>query len=138
MQQASDAALVAARERFFSGHDLPEGLVPAPILRSWQRCAQQGLDASAVIHAEPVTAPELRAFHEQNETLRLLSRSELVSLRTEARLTDSVVILTDAKGLVLPGMPAGSPGMEMPDGRSEPYTVELVARDGSTALYARH
>ena len=44
----------------------------------------------------------------------------------------------DAKGLVLPGMPAGSPGMEMPDGRSEPYTVELVARDGSTALYARH
>ena len=101
MQQASDAALVAARERFFSGHDLPEGLVPAPILRSWQRCAQQGLDASAVIHAEPVTAPELRALHEQNETLRLLSRSELVSLRTEARLTDSVVILTDAKGLVL-------------------------------------
>lgn len=107
MQQASDAALVAARERFFSGHDLPEGLVPAPILRSWQRCAQQGLDASAVIHAEPVTAPELRALHEQNETLRLLSRSELVSLRTEARLTDSVVILTDAKGLVLDT--AGSP-----------------------------
>lgn len=44
----------------------------------------------------------------------------------------------DAKGLVLPGMPAGSPGMEMPDGRSEPYTVELVARDGSTAPFAHH
>jgi hypothetical protein len=44
----------------------------------------------------------------------------------------------DAKGLVLPGMPAGSPGMEMPDGRSEPYTVELVARDGSTTPFARH
>ena len=44
----------------------------------------------------------------------------------------------DAKGLVLPGMPAGSPGMEMPDGRTQPYTVELVARDGTTAAFAHH
>jgi transcriptional regulator of acetoin/glycerol metabolism len=107
MNLASDAALAAAREKFFSGHAPPEGLVPAPILRSWQRCAEQGLDAGSAIRAEPMTAAELRALHEQNETLRLLSRSELVSLRTEAKLTDSVVILTDAKGLVLDT--AGSP-----------------------------
>jgi hypothetical protein len=44
----------------------------------------------------------------------------------------------DAKGLVLPGMPAGSPGMELPDGRTEPYTVELVHRDGSTGAFATH
>ena len=44
----------------------------------------------------------------------------------------------DAKGLLLPGMPAGSPGMEMPDGTTEPYTVELVARDGSTTAFAQH
>ncbi|KKC35920.1 hypothetical protein WH87_15255 [Devosia epidermidihirudinis] len=101
MQPVSVAALAAAREKFFSGQSLPDGLVPAPILRSWQRCAEQGLDAGSSIRAEPMTASELRALHEQNEALRLLSRSELVSLRTEARLTDSVVILTDAKGLVL-------------------------------------
>lgn len=29
-----------------------------------------------------------------------------------------------ARGLLLPGMPAGSPGMEMPDGHAQPYTVE--------------
>ncbi|MBE0581255.1 MAG: sigma-54-dependent Fis family transcriptional regulator [Devosia sp.] len=104
---ASEAALATAREKFFSGAALPEGLVPAPILRSWQRCAEQGLDAGSAIRAEPMTGSELRALHEQNETLRLLSRSELVSLRTEAKLTDSVVILTDAKGLVLDT--AGSP-----------------------------
>ena len=107
MNLASNAALAAAREKFFSGHTPAEGLVPAPILRSWQRCAEQGLDAGSAIRAEPMTAAELRALHEQNETLRLLSRSELVSLRTEAKLTDSVVILTDAKGLVLDT--AGSP-----------------------------
>ena len=44
----------------------------------------------------------------------------------------------DAKGLVLPGMPTGSPGMEMPDGHTEPYTVELVRRDGTTAAFAAH
>lgn len=44
----------------------------------------------------------------------------------------------DAKGLVLPGMPMGSPGMEMPDGRAQPYTVELVERDGTTTAFAQH
>ena len=44
----------------------------------------------------------------------------------------------DAKGLVLPGMPLGSPGMEVPDGRTQPYTVELVSRDGSTSAFAEH
>lgn len=44
----------------------------------------------------------------------------------------------DAKGLVLPGMPLGSPGMETPDGRSEAYTVELIANDGATGAFAQH
>lgn len=44
----------------------------------------------------------------------------------------------DAKGLVLPGRPMGSPGMEMPDGRTQPYTVGLVGRDGRTTAFAEH
>jgi hypothetical protein len=44
----------------------------------------------------------------------------------------------DARGLVLPGMPLGSPGMESPDGTVKPYTVELVKRDGSTVAFAEH
>ncbi len=44
----------------------------------------------------------------------------------------------EGRGLVLPGMPAGSPGMEMPDGRVQPYTVELVLPDGTTLPYTRH
>ncbi|MCC6594490.1 MAG: DUF411 domain-containing protein [Xanthomonadales bacterium] len=42
-----------------------------------------------------------------------------------------------ARGLVLPGMPLGSPGMEMPDGRVQSYTVELVKEDGSTSTFRR-
>lgn len=44
----------------------------------------------------------------------------------------------DAKGLVLPGMPAGSPGMESPDGTSQRFTVELVQADGTTVPYSSH
>lgn len=42
------------------------------------------------------------------------------------------------KGLVLPGMPLGSPGMELPGGSTQPYTVELVDQDGSTRPFTRH
>ena len=44
----------------------------------------------------------------------------------------------DAKGLTVPGMPLGSPGMEVPDGRVQRYTVELVRADGTTSAFARH
>jgi hypothetical protein len=44
----------------------------------------------------------------------------------------------DAKGLTVPGMPLGSPGMEVPDGTVQPYAVELVGRDGKTRVYSRH
>ncbi len=44
----------------------------------------------------------------------------------------------NAKGLVLPGMPLGSPGMEAPDGKAQPYTVELVGKDGTTSPFSAH
>lgn len=44
----------------------------------------------------------------------------------------------NARGLVVPGMPVGSPGMESPDGHVQPYAVELVALDGTTSVFARH
>ncbi len=44
----------------------------------------------------------------------------------------------NACGLVLPGMPLGSPGMEVPEGRQQPFTVELIHRDGTTEPFAQH
>ena len=40
-------------------------------------------------------------------------------------------------GLAVPGMPVGSPGMEMGD-RRDPYAVLTFDRAGSTAVFARH
>jgi hypothetical protein len=44
----------------------------------------------------------------------------------------------DAKGIAVPGMPMGSPGMEVPSGQVQPYDVMLIARDGSASVYAHH
>jgi hypothetical protein len=43
-----------------------------------------------------------------------------------------------AKGLAVPGMPLGSPGMEHPDGIGHPYAVLLVLEDGSTREFSRY
>lgn len=40
-------------------------------------------------------------------------------------------------GLAVPGMPAGSPGMEVP-GRSEPFATIAFGKDGQTSIFARH
>ena len=43
----------------------------------------------------------------------------------------------DAIGLAVPGMPIGSPGMEMGN-EKERYEVLLVKKDGSTEVFAKH
>lgn len=43
-----------------------------------------------------------------------------------------------ALGLVVPGMPLGSPGMEQPSGRKEAYDTLLLLPGGRTRVFARH
>lgn len=43
----------------------------------------------------------------------------------------------DIVGLTVPGMPLGSPGMEA-GGRTQPYSVFAIERDGSTSVFAQH
>jgi hypothetical protein len=43
----------------------------------------------------------------------------------------------DARGLVVPGMVHGSPGMEQ-GGATQPYDVLLIAKDGSTSVFSHH
>lgn len=43
----------------------------------------------------------------------------------------------EARGLTVPGMPVGSPGMEMGD-RHDAYEVLLIKKDGSTEVFSKH
>lgn len=41
-------------------------------------------------------------------------------------------------GLAVPGMPIGSPGMEMPGRPAQPYDVLAFEEDGTTRVFAKH
>lgn len=43
-----------------------------------------------------------------------------------------------AIGLTVPGMPAGSPGMEFPNGATERYNTLLLLPGGKTRVFATH
>ncbi|MCG6942197.1 MAG: DUF411 domain-containing protein [Thiohalocapsa sp.] len=42
----------------------------------------------------------------------------------------------DARGLTVPGMPQGAPGMDVPT--PQHYQVLLIGKDGSTSVFAEH
>ena len=42
------------------------------------------------------------------------------------------------RGIAVPGMPRGSPGMEQPNGATDPYDVIAFRADGSSYVFARH
>lgn len=44
----------------------------------------------------------------------------------------------DAIGLTVPGMPIGSPGMEVEGRPADKYEVLLIAKDGTTSVFASH
>jgi len=41
-------------------------------------------------------------------------------------------------GLAVPGMPIGSPGMEVPGRPAQPYDVLAFDEDGTTRVFAKH
>ena len=44
---------------------------------------------------------------------------------------------TTVSGLAVPGMPMGSPGMEVPGGSVQPYLILAFDRQGQTTVYER-
>ena len=45
---------------------------------------------------------------------------------------------SDVLGIAVPGMPMGSPGMEVPSGEVQPYTVTQVNKDASLSIFSTH
>jgi transcriptional regulator of acetoin/glycerol metabolism len=97
----SSEKILYARQTFFSKGEVPGGLVPQSILRSWTRCAALGLEGRTNSLPEPLTSYEFAASAEEAEAFRRLCRPEVEALYADAEATDSIVILTNPQGLVL-------------------------------------
>lgn len=130
------------------GHDA--GALPLVVVNKSPTC---GCCAKWIDHLRaagfPVEVHETHAMHAVKDRLgipdakRSCHTAEVAGYVVEGHVPAADVkrLLAerpDALGLVLPGMPMGSPGMEMPDGRVMPYTVELLGADGDTRVFAEH
>ncbi len=93
--------LADIRRQFLVQGMVPEGAIPASILRSWQRCAALGLQMDERPRVEPIEVGRLRERHDRADRLRSAARAEIRLLHDEASASGAIVILTDADGFVL-------------------------------------
>lgn len=101
MGRMTESAIDAARSQYFSEGRLPSDQVGHAVLRSWIRCSDMGLRERATPSPDPLSSGDLRHLHDRQGRFRRLCRPELEMLGTEARETGSVVVLTDATGMIL-------------------------------------
>lgn len=90
-----------AKERYLEQGEPPEGVVSESIQRSWERCLKQGLINDTSPQLEPTTSSHLNFLRDQNALLIEHTQSEFESLYAHIAGTQSMIILSDANGIIL-------------------------------------
>jgi transcriptional regulator of acetoin/glycerol metabolism len=90
-----------AREQLLGRGQLPEGLLPEPIQRSWERCIETGLAVDLRQEIEPAALNQLNELRERNSRLLTQAQPEMESLYSHIAGTQSMVVLSDADGTII-------------------------------------
>lgn len=93
--------LIEIRRRFLVEGVDPTTEVPPAILRSWKRSRALGLEMDRRPALESLSHQQLREMRERNEILLRAARGEIEDLHRDAHLTGAIIILTDARGVIL-------------------------------------
>ena len=102
MADLHDQQLQQARQLFFDRGELPDGLVDALIVRSWERCRRFGLTENyAIPGVESLDRVALKSEQDRNRYLLLQGRPIMEHVYEQIRESGSMVILADANGLLL-------------------------------------
>jgi transcriptional regulator of acetoin/glycerol metabolism len=100
--EAAEHRLEEARARFFERGEAPHELLSPTILRSWLRSRDHGIETTPQSAAESiVSAPQLNAARERNETFLAYSESIMQQIHEDVREHGSIVVLSDPDGLIL-------------------------------------
>ena len=93
-----------ARMHFLGKGEVPAGLLPESIQRSWQRCAETGLSIDLKSELELANTSAMSELREQNATLLAQAQPEMENLYSHIMNTQSMVILSDSGGTILHAM----------------------------------
>jgi transcriptional regulator of acetoin/glycerol metabolism len=95
-------SMINARARILAGEPLPDGLLSQVIARSWQRCVDRKVTVEGKAREIPiVSSGTLNGFRERSSQLIFHSEPVMNQLYEQISGTSSVVVLTDATGMVL-------------------------------------
>lgn len=129
----------------------PGGASPIPVIRAYrnpgcgccEKWVQHLIDAGFVVTMEDDENLALRKTElGVPADLRSCHTAVVGDYIVEGHVPADDIILflaetPDARGLAVPDMPMGSPGMEM-EGMKDAYDVIVFGRDGSRKVYAHH
>lgn len=90
-----------AREQLQDRGELPAGVLPEPIQRSWSRCIETGLNVDLRPQPELAAVNLLAELREQNAQLLTQAQPEMENLYSHISGTQSMVILSDAEGTII-------------------------------------
>ena len=90
-----------AREHFLDNGEVPEGVLPESIQRSWNRCIQTGLAIDLRPETEPADTHQLTELRARNSQLLSQAQPEMENLYAHISGTQSMVILSDADGVII-------------------------------------
>jgi len=102
MRMGSDPAQARRALRdFLENGSVAPGRVDDQIGRSWQRCRSSGLDHAGRPVFDPLTGRDLTEASERNRALTAQALPIMEGLYRQIVDTESMIILTDASGLIL-------------------------------------
>ena len=95
-------SMIDVKARFLAGEPLPDGLLPQVIARSWQRCLDRKVSVERKLGEIPlVSSGALNGFRQRSSRLIQHAEPVMEQLHEQISGTSSVVVLTDATGVVL-------------------------------------
>ena len=90
-----------AWSRFLDEGKVPQQLLPPVIARSWTRCLSLGVPVNSIPDYMPLAGAEMRLAQDKYHELLVQARPVMEHLHQLIDSTHSVVLLSDASGLIL-------------------------------------
>ncbi len=101
LRDAHELRVRSARRQFFEhGDDAADG-VAALVLRSWVRCADEGIDFRAAVDRDPAGRALLSDLRERSNDLLQQAGGIMEHVFEQIRASGSMVILADCNGVIL-------------------------------------
>ncbi len=127
VRDAHELRVRSAREQFFERGEVAAEGVPAPVLRSWSRCAAEGIDFRGSVDRDPAGRSLLGELREKSGVLLDQAGGIMEHVFEQIRASGSMVILADESGVILHSL--GDPDFV---GRAQRVALQPGASWGET------